>query len=317
MTFRGGWGAPSFEDKVKSELAGLLPERSCCCWSELAAWARIAAQVVEERSERHLILRVKGATLARKAYRLFRALLGQSSTAIRVEKLDDASGRHYRIRVRSPEAGLLMRLGLYDRWGRPVDGIRKFLLRRECCRRSYLRGLFLAAGWIGMERGYQLELELPTEKMAQEVQVLLARLGIRMRRHSQRPKVLYLRRAGAIAECLRLMGASGALLELESSRVFREVKGRVNRLVNCETANLTRTVEAALSRREEIEALVGRIGLENLPASLRQVAELRLLHPEATLRELGELVQPPISKSCVNHRLRRLAALAQELKKEG
>ncbi|RDV82855.1 DNA-binding protein WhiA [Ammonifex thiophilus] len=304
-----------FEAKVKAELAGLLPESSCCCWSELAGWARVASQVAEGKQGKYLIIKAQGANLARKAYRLLRAVLGETEEIL----VDRAKGSlsSYRLKVHLTNPALLVKLGLKDRWGRKVVGLRKSLLRRECCRRAYLRGLFLGGGWIGVKGGYQLELELPTGEAAQETVALLQRLGVRARRHSRRPKVVYLKQGGAVAECLRLMGASASLLELENTRILREVRGQVNRLVNCETANLARTVEAALSRRKEIEQLIAWVGLENLPAPLREVAELRLRYPEATLKELGELLHPPVSKSCVNHRLRRLAALARELKKEG
>ena len=144
---------------------------------------------------------------------------------------------------------------------------------------------------------------------------MLERFGLKGRVITRKSSfVVYLKKSAAISDCLRVMGAAEALLELENTRVFREVKNRINRLVNCETANLNRTVEAALQRKNEIGQIIRRVGLESLPEELKELARLRLAYPEATLKELGEMVDPPISKSCVNHRLRRLSAIARQLK---
>jgi hypothetical protein len=127
--------------------------------------------------------------------------------------------------------------------------------------------------------------------------------------------VVYLKEGEEIAAFLTLIGAVQSRLELENIRALKGMRNQVNRLVNCETANLTKAVEAACRQIENIRYLVERVGLENLPLPLREVAKLRLENPEATLRELGAKCSPPLGKSGVNHRLRRLEAMAERLRR--
>lgn len=115
-------------------------------------------------------------------------------------------------------------------------------------------------------------------------------------------------------DLLSLMGAHNALLNFENVRIVKDMRNQVNRLVNCETANLTKTVNAAMRQVESIKYVVSVMGLEKLSPSLRQVAELRLEYPEISLKELGEMLSPPVGKSGVNHRIRKLEMLAEKLR---
>lgn len=293
-------------------------ERSCCLLGELAGLAKAAGRVKSENNTVHLEICTENPAVARRAFQLVRAVLAKQATLLVRQQRRLRQNKLYRICIPGEFAQVTLKLGLTDRFGRPIPGIRRAFLRRECCRRAYLRGLFLGSGWVsGAAPAYHLEFATASKRAAEDLVTLLGQLGLKARITARKNGfAVYLKKSGAIGDCLRLMGASGPLLELENIRVFREVKNRINRLVNCETANLNKTVEAGLRQKGEIGFISARIGLENLPEKLRELARLRLAHPEATLKELGEMARPPLSKSCVNHRLRRLSTIARQLRKE-
>ena len=126
--------------------------------------------------------------------------------------------------------------------------------------------------------------------------------------------MVYLKEGSQIVDMLNVMEAYVALMNLENVRILKEVRNTINRKVNCETANINKTVNAAVKQVEDIELIRERIGLDNLPENLREMALLRLEYPEATLKELGNYLEPPVGKSGVNHRLRKLSAIAEDLK---
>ncbi|HIE12510.1 MAG TPA: DNA-binding protein WhiA [Desulfotomaculum sp.] len=308
----------SFSAATKGELARIKEERPCCLLCELAGLAKAAGRVKNENNTARLEIRTENPAVARKAFQLVRAVFGKQAALFVRQQRRLRRSKLYRICVPGEFTQAALKLGLTDRFGHPVSGIRRAFLRRECCRRAYLRGLFLGRGWVsGTAFAYHLEFAAASKRSAEDVVALLGQFGLKARITARKNCfAVYLKKSGAIGDCLRLMGAAGPLLELENTRVFREVKNRINRLVNCETANLNKTVEAALQRKGEIGFISARIGLENLPEELRELARLRLAHPEASLKELGEMVRPPLSKSCVNHRLRRLSTIARQIQQE-
>ena len=189
--------------------------------------------------------------------------------------------------------------------------------RKKCCRRAYLRGAFLASGSItNPERTYHLEFSTEQSRLADKILATILSLdldaGITQRKGSL---VVYMKDGGQIASLLSLMGAHSALLHFENVRVLKEMRNQVNRLVNCETANVDKTVQAALAQLEDIELIDSVIGLEELPPKLRDVARLRREHPYASLQELGELMTPKLSKSGINYRLRKIREKARQLDK--
>jgi hypothetical protein len=308
----------SFSETTKVDLAQVTGERPCCLLSELAGFARVASRSAgEPGGERRLEIRTENAAVARKTFRLVRAVFTGTVGVSTRQRRRFREKKLFLIRVPGEFKRTTAKLGLSDRFGKPLSGIKSVFLRRECCRRSYLRGLFLGAGWVGNTvEGYHLELLTPSAVLAQDIVALLQRFGLKARYIKRKHSfVVYLKESAAICDFLKLMGATGAILSLENARVYREVKNRINRLVNCETANLTKTVEASLRRKHEINLIMSKTGIESLPLELRELARLRLAHPDATLKELGELLNPPVSKSCVNHRLRNLAAIAGRLRR--
>ena len=187
----------------------------------------------------------------------------------------------------------------------------------ECCRRAFLRGAFLASGSISdPEKSYHLEFVCTTEKKAGQLVEILKRFGLDGKQIlRKRSYVVYLKDGEQIVDALNIMGAHIALMEMENVRIVKGIRNTVNRKLNCEMANITKTVTAANKQVADIQFLSGKIGLNALPENLREIARLRLEYPDATLVELGEMLYPPVGKSGVNHRLRKLGNLAKELQK--
>lgn len=204
---------------------------------------------------------------------------------------------------RAQKAGYEIFAGERDEWFEP---------RKDCCARAFIRGAFLAAGTISDPAGsYHFEITCPDEERAIGLLSLLESCGLdpkEMRRKNS--LVVYIKEGRQIEDLLTMMGAPVAMMSFENARILKEVRGGVNRRVNCETGNINKTVTAGLRQVRAIQILEDRGILQGLPENLRETARLRLDNPDATIGELGEMFVPPVSKSGVNHRLRKLCALA-------
>lgn len=191
-------------------------------------------------------------------------------------------------------------------------------LKRSCCKRAFLRGAYLCIGSMSNPgKSYHLEFDCIREERAKLLQRLIADFDIPAK-IARRKKyyVVYVKEGSAICDMLNIMGAHVSLMDFENHRIVKEVRNSVNRKVNCETANITKTVNAAAAQVRDIELIREVYGFGKLPETLREIAELRLEYQEATLQELGELLIPPVGKSGVNHRLRKLGLIAESIRKQ-
>jgi DNA-binding transcriptional regulator WhiA len=273
----------SFTDEVKAELANVQPAKPCCQEAELTAM--VEALVGASDSE-PLTLRIPRNAVARKVVHLAKVAGGRVET---VRKGATEKRPSYRLRLTLPA-------------GRGSAG--------GCCARAILRGAFLARGVLGNPAdAYHLEMALPAGATTL-LSSGAARAGIALKRTSRRGRtVYYLKGAEPISRLLGLMGANRAVMRFENDRILRDMRSQANRRANSETANMDKRLRAALQQREAIRRLKARDNrLQSLPPALREVAELRLAHPRAGLRQLAELAQ--VSKSAVANRLRRLVVQA-------
>jgi DNA-binding protein WhiA len=273
----------SFTDEVKAELANVQPARACCQQAELAA---MAEALVGSPDGTPVTLRIPRNAVARKVVHLAKVAGGRVET---VRKGATEKRPNYRLRLTLPA-------------GRGSD--------ETCCARAILRGAFLARGLMGDPAdAYHLELALP-ENAATLVTAAAARTGIPLKRTMRRGRsVFYLKGAEPISRLLGLMGANRAVMRFENDRILRDMRSQANRRANGETANLDKRLRAALQQREAIRRLKARDArLLALAPALREIAELRLAHPRAGLKELAELAQ--VSKSAAANRLRRLVIQA-------
>lgn len=192
------------------------------------------------------------------------------------------------------------------------------VIKSMCCKRAFLRGVFLGIGSMSNpEKGYHLEFVCSSASQADQLVDTLAVFEIRARIVARKKYlVVYIKESEEISTLLNVIGAHVSLMELENLRILKDVRNSVNRKVNCEAANITKTVNAAAKQIEDIQYIREHYGLDNLPENLRQMARLRLEYPDTALKELGEYLTPKVGKSGVNHRLRKLGELAENLRKE-
>ncbi len=200
----------------------------------------------------------------------------------------------------------------------PNYSIPKKIVEKRCCRRAYIRGAFLGGGSISNpEKTYHLEFVTGKEEHAKGLSKVINSFDLNSKIVKRKENyVIYLKEGEQIVDLLNIIGAHQALLKLEDIRVLKNIRNNINRIVNCETANLGKTINASMRQIGNINYIDEKIGLNKLPNNLREVAELRLEHKNASLKELGMYLDPPVGKSGVNHRLRKIEKLAEELRED-
>jgi hypothetical protein len=304
----------SFTAEVKDELSRVEGKRSCCPRAELSAILRVEGTLHYTGNDRfRLEVATETAPVARKAIKLLHGRYDLTTElTVRRSVLHKSNNYLITIPTQPKLAPALQDLGILNETFIPVAGVPSWLGRRDCCAVAYLRGAFLGGGFVADPHGdFHFELTAETEEVAEGLVVLMDRFGMKARITQRRGTyAVYLKGAEHIVTFLALVGAHRALLRTEDVRILKGMRNDVNRLVNAETANLQKSAEAAFEQIVAIRRLEDTRGLESLPPALRELAELRLENPEASLRELGELAEPPLSKSAVYHRIRRIEDLA-------
>jgi DNA-binding protein WhiA len=307
----------SFATQVRAELARLDADRDCCRKAELAALLVMNTSLLEEQGQQNLVAEFENAATARKVFLLLKDLYAVSAAVSSEAKRRFRRTRVYLVKSEwhDSNSAMLQELGLVNAQGQFKPRVKWKLLNRNCCKRAYLRGAFLSRGSISRPEGnYHLEIVLPDVNLASELQKLTARLDLEARLTERKTsQVLYLKEAESIVDFLRLVGASKALLDFENVRILKSMRNNVNRQVNFETANLIKTVDASVRQIEYIQQIVDASGWDSIPPRLRHLAELRLEFPDSSLRELGEMMVPPLTKSGVAHRLRKLEEMADQV----
>lgn len=311
----------SFSAATKNELARVFGRRSCCRMAELAALIRMDGSI-QISGGRSISLNIvtENAAVARKVFSLVKSQFGLHTEVLAQRRTRLRKNNVYLVRI-PPQAGvplLLNRLGFLDRDGRlmiDVD-VKEDLLKRECCRRAYMRGVFLGGGSVNSPEGtYHLEIITDNEKHARYIGKLMQRLRLPAKKSERKNwHVVYLKDSEQIVRFLNIIGAHAALLNFENARIYKDMRNQVNRLVNCETANLNKTINASVRQLENIKLVRDTVGFEHIPLSLREVAELRVKHPDASLKELGDFMQPRLGKSGINHRLRKIEEIADKIR---
>ncbi|MDR0435046.1 MAG: DNA-binding protein WhiA [Gracilibacteraceae bacterium] len=310
----------SFSGTAKDELARLREEKPCCRLAEIAALIRLDGTLQFGGRENWAIQVVtENAAVARKLFNLARAELERPADVTIRRKMRLRKNMSYLVRVYPKDRRDLTRLGILSEKGEWQTGVNRALIRSRCDKKAYLRGAFLAGGSVNNpERDYHLEIITNNLPLAKDLQTILRGFRLKAKISARKNSyVVYIKESEHIFEFLALVGAHQALFAFEDARILKGMRNQVNRLTNCETANLDKTVSAAVRQAENIRRIAGRGELALLPAGLREIAELRLARPECTLKELGEMLTPPVGKSGVNHRLRRIEEIANGLARKG
>lgn len=305
----------SFSIEVRNELARLQSERKCCKHAELTALLRMGGTMLIGGAGRvGLTFSTENAAVARKVLMLIRQQpdVIAEITVARNRRLHKNNRYSLRLPPSATVTNLLAGLGLLE-FTQTTAAIPP--VRRACCRRSYLRGAFLGGGSVNRPEGdYHLELVSTNQGHAEHLIKLLKQqnlsAGLAGRKQDY---VVYLKDGNAVSEFLGLVGAHQAVMKFENVRIVKDMRNQVNRLVNCETANLEKTVNAAVRQIDAIRLIQQTIGLASLSSGLQETAQLRLEFPEASLQELVNLSSGQLGKSGIRHRLRRLEEIAVDI----
>jgi len=307
----------SFAAETKRELTQLKPD-ACCAKAELAALIRMNGSISIANRHMNLDISTENAAIARRIYTLIKSVFDYPAEVLVRRKMRLKKNNVYIVRMKEHAQVMLENLKIVNSSLMFTRKIDPALIEKECCKRGYLRGAFLAGGSINHpESSYHLEIFSSYEEHIESLAELMNRYELNAKMLPRKNGfILYIKEGEKITEFLSLIGAHQALLYFEDIRIVKDMRSSVNRLVNCETANLNKTVGAAIKQVENIRLIEKEIGLDQLPKKLQEIAEVRLQHPDATLKELGELITgEAISKSGINHRFRKIAAIAEQIRK--
>jgi len=283
----------SFSHEVKAELSKHISPAKHCQIAELAAMMSFAGQYGKIDADQYMIgFQTENEDVVRKGFTLLKKTYNIEDVTINAQQMQE----------------------LYCKFGDSESPADPLLIKNTCCQRAFLRGAFLCVGSMSApEKGYHLEFVCSSREKAEQLQKVIHGFGIDAKSILRKKYyVVYIKESEAIVDLLNVMEAHVALMNLENLRILKEMRNSINRRVNCEAANISKTVNAASRQIEDILFLRDHYGFEKLPDNLRQMAQVRLEYPEATLKELGEYLDPPVGKSGVNHRLRSLSEIAEK-----
>ena len=292
----------SFSGKIKEELAQHYAKARHCNLAELSALVHMSGSFEKDGYGRCILkLHTENDGVARKCF----TLLGKTfniSTDIAIRRNTAKGSCSYYIRAKGEE----------------LLAVENVIVQAVCCKRAYIRGAFIASGSMSdPDKSYHFEIVCGTLKQAEYLRNMINSFEMDAKIVKRKKSyVVYLKEGSQIVDILNIMEAHVALLELENVRIMKEMRNTVNRKVNCETANINKTVSASVRQMEDIIYIRDNIGFDKLPDGLKDVALTRLTYPDATLKELGGLLENPIGKSGVNHRLRILSEIAEKLREQ-
>lgn len=313
----------SFSGEVKEELSRQVPPSRHCCVAEITAILCCAGELVKNRTGSYsLKVHTENLTVARKYFMLIEKTF-QVKTEILVKRnVSLKKSKNYFIYIRSQhdvEKVLKATKLLREDMELQKEFIPSHLVTQNtCCKRAYLRGIFLAAGSVtDPAKTYHFEIVATSHAKAQYTAEIMHSFGIEAKIIARKKYfVVYVKEGSQIVDLLNIMEAHIALMNLENVRILKEMRNSINRQVNCETANINKTVVAASKQIDDIKYIRDMVGLSDLPEGLEEVARLRIEQPDASLKELGALLNPSLGKSGVNHRLRRISKIADSLREQ-
>lgn len=312
----------SFSAMTKNEIARIESEKKCCKLAEIAGFIRMCGTIKLSGGGRlNVMLLTENPAVARHFKKLIKDYFGSNAGLVIAKTNILKKSHYYELMIDSGmnaeqilrETGILM---VKEGCNYISDGIYSDLIKTKCCRKAYLRGVFLGAGTISdPEKAYHLEIVCNSETLSSDVKKLINSFGLHsksvIRKNSH---VVYLKEAEQIIDFLNILGAHGQLLDFENVRIVKEMRNKTNRISNCDSANLDKTINASARQLENIRLIERVRGLASLPEKLQMAASLRLENPEASLIELSEMMDPPIGKSGINHRFKKIEEIAEKIR---
>ena len=314
----------SFSRNVKKELAKHIPSARHCQIAEIGAIISLCGKIIQEEPQQYGIkITTENLTVARKYFMLVKETFHGEVFFSEKEAPAGKKNNLYVLDVKDKELTkkILEATKLLASDGKLLQNdavVNPFIIQNTCCKRAFLRGVFLVSGSISdPEKTYHFEIIMPTVERAEQIQNVIRSFGVdakivmRKRYH-----VVYVKDGSQIVDILNVMEAHKALMDLENVRILKEMRNSINRQVNCEAANINKTVAAATKQLEDILYIKETVGFGDLSTGLEEIARLRIEQPDASLKELGSMLSKPIGKSGVNHRLRKLSEIADSLREQ-
>lgn len=312
----------SFSSDIKDELSRHLSNNRHCRLAELASIIELNGKLYFGESDEYTLkLTTENIAVARKYFTMIKKTFNIITDISIKNNVYLKKSRTYTISINNHKDAkrVLQAAKFIDRDGEVSKKLLlqdKTLIMNSCCKRAFIRGAFLASGSISdPERFYHLELVTQSREKALMLQSVIQTFQIDAKIVKRKNNyVVYIKESESIVNLLNIMEAHVALMNFENIRILKEMRNSVNRKVNCETANINKTVSAAIKQIEDINYIKDTVGLSYLSENLKEVALLRLANPDISLKELGTMLNPPIGKSGVNHRLRKICDIADSLK---
>ncbi|WP_050180195.1 DNA-binding protein WhiA [Domibacillus robiginosus] len=307
----------SFASETKKELT-TIETSGCCAKAELSALIRMNGSLSFSNRQLVVNIQTENAAIARRIYVLIKRNYDAAVELLVRKKMRLKKNNVYIVRLKESAQAILDDLGIIEEGFSFIHHIASRMTEKNCCQRAYLRGAFLAGGSVNNPEtsSYHLEIFSLYQEHNDALCTLMNEFGLNAKTLERKKGfITYLKEAEKISDFFGVVGAHSALMRFEDVRIVRDMRNSVNRLVNCETANLNKTIGAALRQVENIKFIDRTVGLGILPDRLREIAELRVLHQDVTLKELGEMVSgAAISKSGINHRLRKIDEIADKIR---
>ncbi len=318
---KGRNGGPSFASQVKEELVRAPLGKSCCQLSEIGALTQTSGRLsIRGRGRISVYYQLENTGAARRLFQLLKARLGVSPLIHSTQTRQLGGRRSWVLTLSEGDSRTLLEalhMIEVDETGEVTmkRTVPRHPLTRKCCRKAFLRGAFLGAGTMSNpEKEYHLEWKAEEARLEDTLRKLLEKSGLKGGTYERKGlQVVYMKEAEQIAGVLALMGASGSVLRMENIRVRRQTRLQAARAANCDEHNSERMLDAGQKQAEACRNISLRQGLFTLPKGLREMARARMENPDMSLTELGAAMEPPLSKSAVNHRMRRLMEIAEGL----
>ena len=312
----------SFSSEVKDELSRQLSQARHCQIAEAAAIISLCGRILISSEDRYCIkIHTENISVARKYFTLLKKTFHANTQISIKQNLYFKKSKLYTVTVGNHEDAMriLQAVRLIDEHqeiGENLSVVGNLVVQQSCCKRAFIRGAFLATGSISdPEKAYHFEIVCATMEKAEQLREIIAVFSIEAKIIRRKKYfIVYIKEGSQIVDILNVMEAHVALMNLENVRILKDMRNSVNRRVNCETANIHKTVSAAVRQRKDIEYIRDTIGFGAISENLSEIASKRLEQPEATLKELGAMLHPPVGKSGVNHRLRKLSGIAESLR---
>ena len=309
----------SFSGEVKKELCEHIAPARHCQIAEISAMIAFCGKIVVDKEGKLILkLQTESTVLTKKMYLLLKQVFRINAELI--TKALSAKKNLHELALSPEETGRILSICKLTVAGDDRNGkvllAEPLLTEKNCCKRSFIRGAFLAAGSISdPQKAYHFEVVAGQEKNGELLCELMTSFSVDAKMIARKHHyVVYVKEGAQIVDLLNVMEAHVALMEFENVRIIKEMRNTINRKVNCEAANINKTVKAASRQVEDIQYIRDTVGLTTLAEGLEEIALLRLEYPEATLLELGQMLHPPVGKSGVNHRLKKLSSIADEIR---